>query len=62
MIPALFLLTVLSFWVALAGLSVYGIILSFNKKWYIGAVALFLPLFGLVIGTAKVVFKKDLLN
>jgi hypothetical protein len=62
MILALFFLTIVSLWLALAGLSVYGIILSFKKKLYIGAVALFLPLFGLVIGTAKVIFKKDLLN
>jgi hypothetical protein len=54
------LLFLLSF-VASFLLEVYGVYLSFNKKWYLGAVALLVPGFALVIGAAKFLFRKDLL-
>jgi hypothetical protein len=62
MIYALLFLIIIALWLTLAGLSVYGMILSFKKKWYIGLAAIVVPLFAFVIGTAKVVFKKDLLK
>lgn len=40
----------------------YGIYLSFKKKWYIGAISLIVPGFSLVVGIAKLIFKKDLLK
>lgn len=46
---------------ALLALKVYGIVLAFRAKWYIGAVALFVPLFAEVLAIAKLAFKKDLL-
>jgi hypothetical protein len=48
------------YWSALA-LEIYGMYICFCKKWYLGAVALLVPGFALVIGAAKVFFKKDLL-
>lgn len=48
--------------VGLFCLNLYGYYLCFAKKWYIGAVALFIPGFALIIGIAKLVFKKDLLK
>ena len=49
-------------WLSSAALHIYGIVLSFQKKWYIGLASLVVPLFALVIGVAKFFFKKDLLN
>lgn len=46
----------------LSFLNIYGIIASFKAKWYIGLVSLLVPAFAFVVGTAKFVFKKDLLN
>jgi hypothetical protein len=40
----------------------YGIYLSFKKKWYIGTAALVVPFFADVVGIAKILFKKDLLK
>lgn len=48
--------------VGLLALKLYGIYLCFSKKWYLGAVALVVPLFAEVIGAAKLFFKKDLLS
>lgn len=42
-------------------LQVYGIYLGFKKAWYVGAIAIVIPLFALVVGTSKAVFDKDLL-
>lgn len=43
-------------------MKVYGVCLAFQKKWYIGAIALFVPFFAEIIAVSKFVFKKDLLN
>lgn len=48
--------------IAAFALKLYGIYLCFIKKWYLGAVALFVPFFAEVIGAAKFFFKKDLLG
>ena len=40
---------------------VYGIYVSFLKKWYLGAAALLIPGFALVVGLFKI-FKKDILT
>lgn len=41
---------------------IYGIYLCFKKSPLYGLAALVVPLFPLIIGTAKLIFKKDLLN
>lgn len=46
----------------LVSLVIYGIVLSFQKAWYVGLAALVFPAFGLVVGLAKFVFKKDILK
>lgn len=43
-------------------LQIMGIIHSFKKAWYIGLVAVLVPLFALFVGTAKEVFDTDILN
>ena len=43
-------------------MKVYGAYLAFQKKWYIGAIALVCPFFAEIVGIAKFVFKKDLLS
>lgn len=43
-------------------LQIYGAYICFKKKWYMGAVSLFVPGFALVIGAFKFFFKKDLLK
>lgn len=48
-------------WFGIAALQVYGMYTCFLKKWYLGAVALLVPGFALVIGGAKFFFNKDLL-
>jgi uncharacterized membrane protein YjjP (DUF1212 family) len=48
-------------WLAGITLQIYGIYVCFLKKWYFGAVALFVPGFALIVGAAKLFFKKDLL-
>lgn len=40
---------------------VYGVVLSFRKKWYVGLAALAVPAFALVVGGAKLL-GKDLLK
>lgn len=45
----------------LVGATVYGIYLSFLKHWGLGIAALLVPGFGLVVGAAKLLLKKDLL-
>lgn len=55
------LLGVVAIGFAILGLRVYGIVLSFKKKWYIGVAALVVPLFAEIVAIAKLVFKKDLL-
>lgn len=51
-----------SFVMAVLAAKIHGIILSFQKKWYTGVVALIVPGFAVVVSVAKVVFKKDLLQ
>lgn len=48
-------------WLSGLALQIYGTYVCFVKKWYFGAVALFVPGFALIIGAAKLFFKKDLL-
>lgn len=48
--------------VLLTGLYIYGIYLAFNKKWYLGVLALIFSGFGVVLGGAKLFFKEDLLK
>jgi hypothetical protein len=43
-------------------LTVYGAILAFRKKWYIGLATLVVPFFATVLGISKFFFKKDLLD
>lgn len=62
MMALLLLSALFAFWVTMLCLHVYGIYTSFSKKWYIGAVAMFVPGFALIVGTAKLIFKKDLLK
>jgi hypothetical protein len=58
---ALIALFIFALWFAGVALEIYGIYLCFLKKWYLGAVGLIVPGFALVIGAAKLFFKKDLL-
>lgn len=43
-------------------LHIYGIVLSFTKKWYFGVIALLVPWFAVIVGGAKYFAKKDLLK
>lgn len=54
-------LVVLAIAIGLIGLKVYGVVLSFQKKWYIGVAALLVPFFAEIIALSKLLFKKDLL-
>lgn len=47
--------------VGVIGITVYGIYLSFKKKWYFGVIGLAIPVFGFIVGLGKL-FKKDLLK
>lgn len=58
---AVFLLSLFMAYLIVVALQIYGIYLSFRKKWYIGVAALAVPGFGLVVGTLKFFFKKDIL-
>lgn len=60
--PTLVLLLGAGIALACALISLYGVYLSFSKKWYIGAVALFIHPFAFIVGAAKLFFKKDLLK
>lgn len=55
------ILSVIAVCLSLFALKIYGVILSFKKKWYIGAVAIIVPGFAEVIAIAKLL-KKDLLK
>lgn len=55
------LLAVLVLSLAVMALKVYGIVLCFKAKWYIGVVAILVPFFAEIIAIAKLAFKKDLL-
>jgi hypothetical protein len=46
----------------LIGLYIYGVVLGFRKKWYMGLAALMFSPFGVTLGIAKYFFKTDLLN
>ena len=58
----LFVLLFVALVIAYVAVNFYGIYLSFKKKWYIGAVALLVPGFSLVVGLYKAITKKDLLK
>jgi len=45
-----------------ASIKLYGAFLGFQKKWYLGLIALFVPFFGLAVGFSKLVLKKDILK
>lgn len=45
----------------IAAIEIYGMYIAFTKKWYLGAVALIVPGFALVVGLFKL-FKKDILS
>lgn len=61
MIGLLMLLATLAVVVGMFGLWVYGIVLCFQKKWYVGLAALSVPLFAQVIAVGKLC-GKDLLK
>ncbi len=42
-------------------LQVYGVLVSFSKKWYFGLLSLLIPGFAMVVGGAKVL-GKDILK
>jgi hypothetical protein len=44
-----------------SALNIYGLILCFKKKWYVGLAGLVFPLFALLVGISQAIFKKDLL-
>jgi hypothetical protein len=54
-----FLLFVLQ--LAILGVTVYGICLSFKKHWALRLTSVFIPGFALVVGGAKLLLKKELL-
>lgn len=56
------ILLLVSLFVAYAGTAIYGVYLSFKKKWYIGVASLIVPGFALVVGVYKLITKKDLLK
>ena len=58
----LFILTMMALSLGLFALHIYGAILGFRKKWYIGFLALFFGGFGIFLAIGKVFFKKDLLK
>lgn len=58
----LFILFMFALSLAMFALHIYGAVLGFRKKWYIGLAALVFGGFGLVLGIAKVFFKKDLIK
>lgn len=60
--PALVLIGGFTLAAVIALISLYGVYLSFSKKWYIGAVSLFVHPFAFIVGAAKLFFKKDLLK
>lgn len=62
MIPLLLTIGMGAMFVGSIGLTIYGIVLSFEKKWYIGAVALVIPLFAQVVAIAKICGKDILKN
>lgn len=59
MSTAAILTFIVAFLVSLA-LQVYGMYLSFKKKWYIGLASVLVPGFALVVGAMKFFMKKDL--
>jgi hypothetical protein len=60
-VPIWFLIAIFLTWLTLTVTQLYGIYTCFMKKWYLGAAALLIPGFALVIGAFKF-FKKDLLS
>ena len=47
---------------AFIALKIYGVVLCFRKKWYIGCAAIVVPLFPEIVAGAKLLLKKDLLK
>jgi hypothetical protein len=58
----LFVLAMVVLAMGLFVLHIYGAVLGFRKKWYIGLLALVFGQFGLILGAAKFFFKTDLLK
>ena len=57
-----FFLSLFVAWMGFMFVQLYGTYLAFKKKWYMGVVALLVPGFSLVVGAAKLLFKKDILQ
>lgn len=62
MLEALLGLLVLVVFIAGLYFQIVGIIAGFRKAWYVGLVAIVIPAFAVVIGVAKKVFGKNILN
>lgn len=52
---------IFTFFVLAIAAKIHGVVLSFKKKWYIGVLALVVPLFAEIVSVVKVVLDKDLL-
>lgn len=57
----IFMFLLLALQVAMFGITAYGVYLSCLKHWGLGVVSILVPGFALVIGGAKLIFKKELL-
>ena len=57
----IFVFVAFLFQLALLGVTVYGIYLSFLKHWGLGLISILVPGFALVVGGAKLLLKKELL-
>lgn len=57
----IFQLLMLALWLATTGCIFYGVYLAFKKHIALGVVSILVPGFPLVLGAAKLLFKKDLL-
>lgn len=56
-----FLIALFALMVTSITLQICGIVVSFQKKWYLGFAAIVCPPFAFAVGIAKV-FKKDILK
>lgn len=57
-----FALLLLIYFVVSTILHIHGIVISFQKKWYLGLAAILVPGFATIVSIAKLVFKKDILK
>ena len=62
MFSLLFVLLAVLLNVVALGVTIYGVVISFKKAWYVGLAALVFPIFGFVVGGAKLLLKKNILN